>query len=107
MRNEIERYRDATNGLNGNKVFRAKILTKDVLKRQILTIEIIDIECVLLSFFSENFVSTKWRIYKCILVVLDSCGREFCAVARSATVFFVKQSLQKRYEFEILNGKMV
>ena len=27
-------------------------------------IEIIDIECVLLSRFSQNFVSTKWRIEK-------------------------------------------
>ncbi len=29
-----------------------------------LTIEIIDIECVLLSFLSQKFVSTKWRIQK-------------------------------------------
>ena len=27
-------------------------------------IEIIDIECVLLSFLSQKFVSTKWRIQK-------------------------------------------
>ena len=58
-------------------------------------IEIIDIECVLLSFFSENFVSTKWRIYKGIFGSSRLYGREFRAVARSATVFFVKQSLQK------------
>ena len=31
-------------------------------------IEIIDIECVLLSFLSKKFVSTKWRIEKGILV---------------------------------------
>jgi hypothetical protein len=33
-----------------------------------LLIEIIDIECVLLSFLSKKFVSTKWRIEKGILV---------------------------------------
>ena len=32
-----------------------------------LSIEIIDIECVLLSFLSKNFVATKWPIYKGIL----------------------------------------
>ena len=31
-------------------------------------IEIIDIECVLLSFLSKKIVSTKWRIFKGILV---------------------------------------
>ena len=41
------------------------------------------------------------------LVVPDSYLREFRAVARSATVFFVKQSLQKDIKFEILNGKMI
>ena len=59
-------------------------------------IEIVDIECVLLSFFSENFVSTKWRIYKGIfgssrlLRKGISRGREECDC-----FFFVKQSLQK------------
>ena len=60
------------------------------------TIEIIDIECVLLSLLSKNFVATKWRIYKGILASPGLLRREFCAVARSAIVFFfVKQSLQK------------
>ena len=31
--------------------------------RSVRSIEIIDIESVLLSFLSKNFVSTKWRIY--------------------------------------------
>ena len=31
------------------------------------TIEIIDIECALLSFLSQKFVSTKWRRCKGIL----------------------------------------
>ena len=64
-----------------------------------LSIEIIDIECVLLSFLSKNFVSTKWRIYKGILASHRLLRREFRAVARSANLwcdcFFVKQSLQK------------
>ena len=30
------------------------------------TIEIIDIECILLSFLTKNFVFTKWRIYKVV-----------------------------------------
>ena len=55
-----------------------------------------DIECVLLSFLSKNFVSIKWRIYKRILASPRLLRREFRAVARSAIVFFfVKQSLQK------------
>jgi hypothetical protein len=53
-----------------------------------VTIEIIDIECVLLSFLSKNFVSTKWRIYKGFWLVPDSCGKEFHAVAGSANCFF-------------------
>ena len=50
---------------------------------------------VLLSSLSKNFVSTKWRIYKGILASPRLLRREFRAVARSAIVFFVKQSLQK------------
>ena len=70
-------------------------------------IEIIDIECVLLSFFSENFVSTKWRIYKGIfgssrfLREGISRGREEC------DCFFCQTKFTKRYKFEILNGKMI
>ena len=59
------------------------------------SIEIINIECVLLSLLSKNFVSTKWRIYKGILASPRLLRREFRAVARSAIVFFFKQSLQK------------
>ena len=71
------------------------------------SIEIIDIECVLLSFFSENFVSTKWRIYKGIfgssrlLREGVSRGREEC------DCFFCQTKFTKRYKFEILNGKMI
>ena len=70
-------------------------------------IEIIDIECVLLSFFSENFVSTKWRIYKGIfgssrlLREGISRGREEC------DCFFCQTKFTKRCKFEILNGKMI
>ena len=75
---------------------RQRKYTKVFSKAWRLTIEIIDIECVLLSFFSKNFVSTKWRIYKGILASPRLLRREFRAVARSAIVFFfVKQSLQK------------
>ena len=38
--------------------------TRDQVISNISTIEIIDIECVLLSFLSQKFVSTKWRIQK-------------------------------------------
>ena len=62
----------------------------------VFTIETIDIECVLLSFLSKKFVSTKWRIYKGILVSpVDSYRKEFRAVAGSANCFF-QQSLQKK-----------
>ena len=59
-------------------------------------IEIIDIECVLLSFFSENFVSTKWRIYKGIfgssrlLRKGISRGREEC------DYFFLSNKVYKK-----------
>ena len=43
-------------------MFRAQL--RDRLVIGIRDIEMIDIECVLLSFLSKNFVSTKWRIYK-------------------------------------------
>ena len=41
------------------------------------------------------------------LVVPDSYGRKFRAVARSVIGFFVKQSLQKYIKLVTLNGKMV
>ena len=59
-------------------------------------IEIIDIECVLLSFFSENFVFTKWRIYKGIfgssrlLRKGISRGREEC------DCFFLSNKVYKK-----------
>ena len=46
--------------------------------------EIIDIECVLLSFLSEKFVATKWRIYKGILTSSRLLREGFLAVPRSA-----------------------
>ena len=79
----------------------------DISCRGICPIEIIDIECVLLSFFSENFVSTKWRIYKGIfgssrlLREGISRGREEC------DCFFCQTKFAKRYKFKILNGKMI
>jgi hypothetical protein len=59
-------------------------------------IEIIDIECVLLSFLSEKFVSTKWRIYKGILVgprLLRRGISRRCSECEFTELFF--QSLQK------------
>ena len=58
-------------------------------------VEIIDIECVLLYFLSENFVSARWRIPRGIFfVVPDTYEREFRAVAplREVRLFiFVKK----------------
>ena len=67
-------------------------------------IEIIDIECVLLSFFSENFVSTKWRIYKGIQ---SPTGGNFARLRGVRLFFFCQRKFLKRYRFEILNGKLV
>jgi hypothetical protein len=58
-------------------------------------IEIIDIECVLLSFLSEKFVSTKWRIYKGILVGPRLLRRGISRGCRECELFFQLQSLQK------------
>ena len=62
---------------------------------------------VLLSFFSENFVSAKWRIYKGIFGSSRLLREGFRAVARSATVFFCQTKFTKRDKFEILNGKLI
>jgi hypothetical protein len=59
-------------------------------------IEIIDIECVvLLSFLIEKFVSTKWRIYKGILVGPRLLRRGISRGCRERELFFQLQSLQK------------
>jgi hypothetical protein len=58
------------------------------------SIEIIDIECVLLSFLSEKFVSTKWRIYKGILVGPRLLRRGISRGCRECELFFQLQSLQ-------------
>jgi hypothetical protein len=58
-------------------------------------IEIIDIECILLSFLSEKFVSTKWRIYKGILVGPRLLRRGVSRDWRECELFFQLQSLQK------------
>ena len=61
-------------------------------------IEIIDIECVLQSFLSEKFVSTKWRIYKGILVgprLLRRGISRGCSECEFTELFFQLQSLQK------------
>ena len=69
-------------------------------------IEIIDIECILLSFLSENFVSTKWRISKGIFSS-SSLLWDGILVARSAIGFFCQAKFTKKYEFETLSRKMV
>ena len=71
------------------------------------TIEIIDIECVLQSFLSKNFVSTKWRIYKGILASPRLLRREFRAVARSAIVFFLSSKVYRKIKIRDFTGKMV
>jgi hypothetical protein len=58
-------------------------------------IEIIDIECVLLSFLSEKFVSTKWRIYKGILVCPRLLRRGISRGCRECELFFHLKSFQK------------
>ena len=58
-------------------------------------IEIIDIECVLLSFLSEKFVSTKWRIYKGILVGPRLLRRGISRSCRECELVLQLQSLQK------------
>ena len=60
-----------------------------------LVIEIIDIECMLLSFFSENFVSTKWRIYKGIFGSSRLLREGISRGCEECECFFAKQSLQK------------
>jgi hypothetical protein len=47
-----------------------------------------DIECVLLSFLSEKFVSTKWRIYKGILVGPRLMRRGISRGCRDCELFF-------------------
>ena len=60
------------------------------------------VECVLLSFFSENFVSTKWRIYKGIfgssrlLREGISCGRKECGRKECDCFFLSIISMQLR-----------
>ena len=53
-----------------------------------ITIEIIDIECVLLSFLSKNFVSTKWRIYKGILASPRLLRQRISRGCRECELFF-------------------
>ena len=57
--------------------------------------EIIDIECVLLSFLSKNFVSTKWRIQKGILVGPRLLRQGISRGCRECELFFRLKSLQK------------
>ena len=65
------------------------------------------IECVLLSFFSENFVSTKWRIYKGIFGSSRLLREGISRGREEGTVFFCQTKFTKRYKFEILNGKII
>ena len=69
-----------------------------------LAIEIVDVECVLVSFLSENFVLTTWRIYKSIF---DSIRLQREGVSRGyeeCDCFFVKQSLQKDIYLDSTGG---
>ena len=79
-----------TMAVNNNCSFKAGIISiADAIFRFVnreghhCSIEIIDIECVLLSFLSKNFVSTKWRIYKGILASPRLLRQGICAVAGS------------------------
>ena len=58
-------------------------------------IEIIDIECVLLSFLSKKFVSTKWRIEKGIFVGPSLLRQGISRGCRQCELFFQLKSLQK------------
>jgi hypothetical protein len=62
-----------------------------------MVIEIIDIECVLLSFLSKKFVSTKWRIYKGILVGPRLLRQGLSRGCRESTAKFAKHSLLRRH----------
>ena len=67
------------------------------------SIEIIDIECVLLSFLSQKFVPTKWRIQKGIFArfrLLKQGISRGCGLAESEIVFF-KHSIFKKFKNEI------
>ena len=79
-----------------NAACQVRVYFKTALLGPVVSIEILDIECVLLSFLSKNFVSTKWRIYKGILASPRLLRREFRAVARSAIVFFCQAKFAER-----------
>ena len=67
-------------------------------------IEIIDIEYVLLSFLSKNFVSTKWRISKDSLTRGRLLRQGISRGCEQCELFF-EQNLQKRFNIETWNGK--
>jgi hypothetical protein len=71
-------------------MFRTQL--RDRLVIGIRDIELIDIECVLLSFLSKNFVSTKWRIYKGISSKLSPHPRK---IEVSGQIVSVSWALQK------------
>ena len=71
----------------------------------VCALEIIDIECILQSFLSKNFVSTKWRIYKGILASPRLLRREFHAVARSAIVFFLSSKVHRNIKIRDFTWK--
>jgi hypothetical protein len=60
-----------------------------------ITIEIIDIECVLLSFLSKNFVSTKWRIYMGILASPRLLRQRISRGCRECELFFSTEFAKK------------
>ena len=71
------------------------------------TIEIIDIECVLPSFFSKNFISTIWQIFKGIFGSFRLPRRGISHSCKECGCFSVQTTFTKRCKFGILNGKMV
>ena len=64
-------------------------------------IEIIDIECVLLSFLSKKFVSTKWRIEKGILVGPRLLRQGISRGCRECELFFQLKSLGLKMEKKV------
>ena len=76
-------------------------------RRCVQSIEIIDIECVLLSFLSKKIVSTKWRIYKGILVgprllrqgISRGCRKceLFFSTAKFAKIFISRLKIEKSF----------
>ena len=59
-------------------------------------IEIIDIECVLLSFLSKNFVSTNGGFIRPFWLVLDSYAENFVRLRGVRLFFFCQAKFTER-----------